>query len=65
MSGLVRPLSCCDRDCAGANGCRVGGYQFDRCGLWFCGDCVPYAGERTPGAMLLKAAEMKEREDNR
>lgn len=38
MSGHARPLTCCDRDCAGANGCRIGGYQCERCGRWFCGD---------------------------
>ena len=38
MSGRTKPLTVCDRDCAGANGCRIGGYQCARCGLWFCGD---------------------------
>ena len=37
MSGHVRPLTCCDRDCALVNGCRIGGYQCARCGEWFCG----------------------------
>ena len=36
MSGHVRPLTCCDRDCALVNGCRIGGYQCERCGEWFC-----------------------------
>lgn len=36
MSGHVRPLTCCDRDCALVNGCRIGGYQCERCSRWFC-----------------------------
>ena len=36
MSGSLRPLDCCDSDCALVNGCRVGGYQCARCGEWFC-----------------------------
>lgn len=31
-----RPLACCDMDCATANGCRVGGYQCEECGEWYC-----------------------------
>lgn len=38
MSGSPRPIRCCDSDCAGANGCRIGGYQCDRCGEWYCPD---------------------------
>lgn len=47
MSGHTRPLTCCDRDCEGANGCRIGGYRCDRCGLWFCGDELETVGDRT------------------
>ena len=36
MSGHHHPLTCCDRDCAGVNHCRIGGYQCERCGRWFC-----------------------------
>jgi len=36
--GHTRPLTCCDRDCAGANGCRIGGYLCEVCGLWYCGE---------------------------
>ena len=39
--GHTRPLTVCDSLCAGANGCRVGGYQCDGCGLWFCGEEGP------------------------
>lgn len=38
MIGKATPLACCDSDCAGANGCRIGGYQCDRCGEWYCPD---------------------------
>lgn len=36
MGGGFRPLTCCDSDCALANGCRVGGYKCDVCGRWYC-----------------------------
>ena len=36
MTGHTKPLVCCDGDCARANGCRVGGYQCDTCGAWYC-----------------------------
>lgn len=33
----VKPLRCCDSECARANGCRgSGGYQCNDCGGWFC-----------------------------
>ena len=28
----------CDRDCAGANHCTMGGVQCPDCGRWFCPD---------------------------
>ena len=34
----IRPLTCCDLDCARSNRCRVGGYQCQVCGMWFCPD---------------------------
>ena len=43
MSGRIRPLDCCDGDCALVNGCRIGGYQCERCGRWFCANEI---GER-------------------
>ena len=36
MGGRSRPLACCDRDCAEANGCRTGGRRCEICGLWHC-----------------------------
>ena len=36
MSGSPYPITCCDRDCANANYCFVGGIQCESCGLWFC-----------------------------
>jgi len=36
--GYWRSLTCCDRDCAVANGCRMGGYQCHICGRWYCGE---------------------------
>lgn len=44
MSGHARPLTCCDRDCALVNGCRIGGYRCERCGLWFCGEGIGEEG---------------------
>ena len=37
MGGSLRPVDCCDSECALVNGCQVGGYQCARCGEWFCG----------------------------
>ena len=37
MSKRYRPLTCCDRDCAGANHCgAMGGVQCPDCGMWYC-----------------------------
>lgn len=44
MSGHYHPLTCCDRDCAEANGCRIGGYECAGCGKWFCGDEIDQDG---------------------
>lgn len=44
MSGRTRPISCCDSDCAYINGCRIGGYQCERCGLWYCGNEINEEG---------------------
>lgn len=33
------PLTCCDRDCAAANHCVVGGFQCEDCGEWYCPSC--------------------------
>jgi len=53
MGGYSSPLTCCDRDCAGANHCQIGGYQCNDCGRWFCGSelneegyCSDCAAER-------------------
>ena len=35
--GSLRPLTNCTNDCALFNGCRIGGYQCERCGEWYCG----------------------------
>lgn len=55
MSGHTKPLTCCDGDCALVNGCRIGGYQCERCGRWFrgselnednlCADCEEAAAD--------------------
>lgn len=47
MSGHTRPLACCDHDCSVVNGCQVGGYQCDDCGLWFCGNELEKIDDRT------------------
>ena len=44
MGGRSRPLACCDRDCAEANGCRTGGYRCESCGLWYCADEIDSEG---------------------
>ena len=44
MRGSVYPLRCCDRDCAAANGCRVGGIQCSVCGLYYCGEDIASDG---------------------
>ena len=36
MPGSYHPITCCDDVCAGANRCRIGGYQCAKCRLWFC-----------------------------
>ena len=37
LGGSLRPLDCCDSECALVNGCQVGGDKCGRCGEWFCG----------------------------
>lgn len=39
------PLTCCDWECAAANGCREGGYQCADCGCWFCVEGVTFVGD--------------------
>ena len=36
MSGHIRPLTCCDSECAAVNHCVNGGVQCNGCGLYFC-----------------------------
>lgn len=36
MSRRYSPLTCCDRDCAGANNCTMGGVECPDCGCWYC-----------------------------
>lgn len=36
--GHAKPLTCCDHDCAAANGCMLGGTRCAGCGLWYCDD---------------------------
>ena len=64
--GHTRPLTVCDRDCAGANGCHVGGYQCDGCGLWFCGEDLNQAGDTLEYLCddCLAAREQEESEDD-
>lgn len=40
MSGSVRPITCCDRECAFVNWCHIGGYQCPKCERWFCGGAM-------------------------
>ena len=65
MSGHTRPLACCDYNCAVVNGCQVGGYQCDGCGLWFCGKDLTHI-DGTEAYLCddcLAAREQEESED--
>jgi len=44
MAGREKPIAVCDRDCAGANNCRIGGYKCKGCGYWFCTDDIDENG---------------------
>ena len=64
--GHTRPLTVCDSLCAGANGCRVGGYQCDGCGLWFCGEDLNQVGDTSEYLCddCLAAREQEESEND-
>ena len=64
--GHTRPLTVCDSLCAGANGCRVGGYQCDGCGLWFCCEDLNQVGDTSEYLCddCLAAREQEESEDD-
>lgn len=62
MSGRYSPLHCCDRDCAIANGCTVGGCQCAGCGQWFCGNDLDEDGYCDDCAERRR--EEEEEEDN-
>lgn len=36
MSKHYSPLTVCDRDCAAANNCTMGGIECPDCGCWYC-----------------------------
>lgn len=63
MSIHTRQLILCDSDCARANGCRVGGYQCESCGEWFCPDTD--GGESFDGVNYTcrRCAEANEEEE--
>ena len=56
MSGSANPKTCCDHECAGANGCKVGGIECERCGRFFCAD------EIRDNGMCKECAEEYEKE---
>ena len=64
--GHSRPLTVCDDLCAGANNCRVGGFQCDGCGLWFCGGDLNQVGDTSEHLCddCLAAREQEESEDD-
>ena len=66
MSGHTRPLTVCDDLCAKANNCRVGGFQCDCCGLWFCRKDMNQAGDTSEHLCddCLAAREQEESEDD-
>lgn len=43
MSGSNIPITCCDFDCASANGCRIGGVCCVDCGKYFCATEIDFA----------------------
>ena len=63
MGGRHRPLTCCDSDCALANGCRVGGYRCDDCGLWYCKDEIENYNGQTLCADCAEEARKHEQEE--
>ena len=56
MSGHHNPITCCDRECAAANYCFVGGIQCEGCGLYFCASDINENG-------YCEECEKKRRED--
>ena len=40
MKATVNAKTCCDAECASANGCTVGGVSCGVCGLYFCADDI-------------------------
>lgn len=65
MSGHSSPLTCCDSDCAGINHCRIGGYQCESCGCWFCGDEVNEDGLCDDCANRREEEEAEEEGENK
>ena len=60
MSGRFRPITVCDRVCAIANECRIGGYQCEDCRKWYCVyDVEDYRGMTLCG----ECAESRRAED--
>lgn len=58
----TRPLVSCDSDCARANMCRVGGYQCQVCGSWFCPDSDGWSWNGMEYT-CRRCAEMNEEEE--
>ena len=63
MSGRYKPLTCCDRDCAGVNNCRIGGYECEGCGRWFCGSDLDEDGYCDECAARRREEEEEEEEE--
>lgn len=63
MSGSPYPITCCDRDCANANYCFVGGIQCERCGLYFCASDLNENGHCEECERQKAEEEMEEDED--
>lgn len=59
----VSPLTCCDSDCARVNHCRVGGYQCESCGGWFCPDTDGGSWNGTTRYTCRRCAEANEEEE--
>lgn len=63
MSKHYSPLTVCDRDCAGANACTMGGEQCTDCGCWYCPATEGIGDGRCDDCAERHRREIEEEED--